>query len=124
MMRRLLGAGRKLKDKVKDEERREEDEDEDEEETDARDDSDGDSDYKEEPSQNDGDEFECWAEWLKRTTFLVEDICSQMELEDWVAAQRKRKWQFAGHVSRRDDGRWNTQTLDYGKDGSRRAGIP
>ena len=39
----------------------------------------------------------------------------------WVEEQRRRKWRWAGHVSRRDDGRWSRRLLDWGPLGGRRS---
>ena len=56
---------------------------------------------------------ETWVEWIRRTTGMMEKQLHAASLDDWVAAQRKRKWSFAGHVARRDDGRWSHQVLKW-----------
>ena len=32
---------------------------------------------------------------------------------DWVEEQRRRKWRWAGHVVRREDGRWSKRLLTW-----------
>eukprot|EP00973_Karenia_brevis_P075989 10556031-Karenia_brevis.AAC.1 len=54
------------------------------------------------------DEEEDWVTWIKRTTGIAEDQLRKMKLDDWVCAQRRLKWRFAGHVARRSDERWAT----------------
>ena len=34
-------------------------------------------------------------------------------VDDWVTAQRRRKWRLAGHTARRQDGRWSEKFLDW-----------
>ena len=44
---------------------------------------------------------------------------------DWVTEQKRRKWRWAGHVSRRKDGRWSTRMLYWlPHGGERRRGRP
>ena len=44
---------------------------------------------------------------------------------DWVEEQRRRKRRWAGHVARRDDGRWTARMLDWAPVArSRRVGRP
>ena len=70
-------------------------------------------------------EEETWVEWIRRTTGIVEKQLRATSLDDWVAAQRKRKWSFAGHVARRDDGRCSHQVLKWEPpEGCRSRGHP
>ena len=70
-------------------------------------------------------EDETWVEWLKRTTGIVEKQLKAAGLDDWVVSQRKRKWAFAGHVARREDGRWSQKVLQWEPlDGYRSRGHP
>ena len=43
---------------------------------------------------------------------------------DWVTEQRSRKWSWAGHVARRNDGRWTQAVLDWRPQGQRKQGRP
>ena len=40
-------------------------------------------------------------------------------VKSWLEEQRLRKWRWAGHTSRREDGRWSTALLDWQPDGKR-----
>ena len=76
-----------------------------------------------EPENTDADEDdmeESWVEWMKRTTGALKE-----DIDEWVAAQRRRKWRWAGHTARRDDGRWSTKILDWlPENGRRKVGHP
>ena len=46
-------------------------------------------------------------------------------MADWVSEQKRLKWRWAGHVARRDDGRWSRRLLDWVPSaGARRVGRP
>ena len=46
-------------------------------------------------------------------------------VSDWVSATEQQIWRLAGHISRRDDGRWSTAILDWLPEGGNRgAGRP
>jgi hypothetical protein len=83
-----------------------------------------------EPAHNENDEVgetETWTDWLRRRTRIAEDTLKALRLDDWVQAQRRRKWQTAGHQVRREDGRWastpGTYVLDWCYGGVRLAQI-
>ena len=77
-------------------------------------------DCDDQPMKEDG----TWVEWLKRTTGIVEKQLKAAGLDDWVVSQRKRKWAFAGHVARREDGRWSQKVLQWEpSDGCRSRGT-
>ena len=42
----------------------------------------------------------------------------------WVEEVRRRKFRWAGHVARREDGRWTKAVLDWVPNGLRRRGRP
>jgi hypothetical protein len=67
------------------------------------------------------EEAENWAEWIKRATNLAEAAAKKAGLVDWVEEQRRRKWRWAGHVARRDDGRWSRRLLRWEPHGGRRS---
>ena len=58
-------------------------------------------------------ELEPWREWVSRVTHEIEAELAQWGIEDWVAAQRRKLFRWAGHVARRDDNRWSTLVLDW-----------
>ena len=41
-------------------------------------------------------------------------------MPDWIEEQQRRKWRWAGHVCRRDDGRWTKQVLEWTPSGGHR----
>eukprot|EP00973_Karenia_brevis_P007712 1047595-Karenia_brevis.AAC.1 len=68
---------------------------------------------------------ETWIEFLRRTTYIAEDCLNRLGLDDWVIAQRRRKWRWAGHLARRDDERWSTKLLSWRpQEGRRCVGHP
>ena len=75
---------------------------------------------------NDLDEDkESWLDWIKRATSIAESQLKKAGIDDWVTAQRRRKYKWAGHVSRRCDGRWSTRALNWiPVDGVRKVGHP
>ena len=56
---------------------------------------------------------ESWVDWIQRCTRIVEHQLGKAGVDDWVAAQRRRKWRLAGHTARRQDGRWSETLLDW-----------
>ena len=63
--------------------------------------------------------------WAQRVTHLALDEMQKAQVEDWGDAVRRRIWILAGHISRRTDGRWSTEMLEWSPDkGSRKAGHP
>ena len=64
-------------------------------------------------NENDKAITETWVEWIVRTTRAVEAQLSRAKISDWCVAQCKRKWNFAGHTARRQDGRWSTRLLSW-----------
>jgi hypothetical protein len=66
-----------------------------------------------------------WVDWIRRATSIAEASLKRAGIDDWVVAQRRRKFKWAGHVARRTDGRWGTLILDWTPHaGSRRVGRP
>ena len=59
------------------------------------------------------EEAESWQEWIRRTTNLASEAAKKAGVVDWVEEQRRRKWRWAGHVARRDDGRWSHRLLSW-----------
>ena len=63
-----------------------------------------------------GDEHaqdETWVDWIQRATEISEQLAWKFGVSDWVRTQRKRYFLWAGHVARREDGRWARQVLDW-----------
>ena len=68
---------------------------------------------KEEEEEDGDEEVETWQEWIKRATNLAAKAAKKAGVVDWVEEQRRRKWGWAGHVARREDGRWSRRLLDW-----------
>eukprot|EP00973_Karenia_brevis_P019994 2744639-Karenia_brevis.AAC.1 len=69
--------------------------------------------------------LENWIDWIRRTTSIAEGHLHKIVLDDWVHAARRRKFKFAGHVARREDGRWSTQVSTWiPETGYRQIGRP
>jgi len=58
-------------------------------------------------------EQETWVQWIRRCTRIAEDQLGKASIDDWVVAQRRRKWRLAGHTARRDDHRWSETLLGW-----------
>ena len=56
---------------------------------------------------------ETWLEWMRRCTHNAEEHLKKASIEDWVMAQRRRKWRLAGHTARREDHRWSETMLGW-----------
>eukprot|EP00973_Karenia_brevis_P079033 10967489-Karenia_brevis.AAC.1 len=70
-------------------------------------------------------EVDDWVEWVQRATHTAEEHLRRCGIEDWVTAQRRKKWRWAGHLARRADGRWSTKLLEWTPvDGFRNPGHP
>ena len=67
-------------------------------------------------------DLEPWEVWIRRVTHEVEERMQRLKIEDWVAAQRRRKYRWTGHVARREDGRWSTKLMSWQPVGGRRQG--
>jgi len=59
------------------------------------------------------EELEPWHDWIKRATDKIEGYSKRWGIDDWVHKARKRIFEWAGHVARREDGRWSTAMLDW-----------
>jgi len=57
--------------------------------------------------------LEPWVEWLQRVTREVEGWNDQLGIKPWLELVRRRKHQWAGHIARREDGRWSLLVLDW-----------
>lgn len=66
------------------------------------------------------DSLEKWPKWMKRITGLVDVQLKKANIDEWVVAQRRRKWKWVGHIARRCDGRWATKVFDWWPEGGRR----
>ena len=70
-------------------------------------------------------EEETWVEWITRATHISTTAMRRANVADWVDEQRKRKWRWAGHVARRDDGRWTVRVMNWEPvSGKRSVGRP
>jgi hypothetical protein len=70
------------------------------------------------------DDLEDWVDWIKRATVTAEGAARRSRVTDWVEEQAKRKFLWAGHVARREDGRWNAKLLHWWPTACRRRGHP
>ena len=64
--------------------------------------------------------LEPWVDWIKRATRVAEAQAELAGIPDWATEQMRRKYRLAGHVSRRDDGRWATKVLYWSPEGGTR----
>ena len=67
---------------------------------------------------------ESWVQWKRRVTGEALDASKKIGLPDWADEQRRRIFRWAGHVARRNDGRWTKQTLYWTPSGHRKPGHP
>jgi len=56
---------------------------------------------------------EDWVHYLRRVASTVAEISEQHGMIEWVAEHRRRKWRFAGKLSRVTDGRWSSLILNW-----------
>eukprot|EP00973_Karenia_brevis_P054834 7623296-Karenia_brevis.AAC.1 len=40
-------------------------------------------------------------------------MLKKCHVDDWVSAQREKKWHWAGHLARRTDSRWSSLLLKF-----------
>eukprot|EP00973_Karenia_brevis_P059694 8309832-Karenia_brevis.AAC.1 len=69
-------------------------------------------------------QYESWQDWICRATHISLEVANKFRITDWVREQRARRWNLAGHTSRREDGRWSTKLLTWGPQGCRAVGHP
>eukprot|EP00973_Karenia_brevis_P082427 11425064-Karenia_brevis.AAC.1 len=69
--------------------------------------TDSEEDVEEDDNQDNETEMglEPWHEWIRRSTYIAEDLAISFKVVDWVSEQRERKWNLAGHTARRTDRR-------------------
>jgi hypothetical protein len=77
-----------------------------------------------EENENDTDEedeeLEPYIDWILRATEVAVRRANEAKVSNWLEAQRKRKWEFAGHIARRNDGRWSKQSILWEPSGGKR----
>ena len=56
-----------------------------------------------------GGQLEEWVDWIIRATEVAEQAMRAFEVPDWVDEVQKRRFRWAGHVARRNDGRWTRE---------------
>jgi len=83
-----------------------------------------DTDRESDEAELEEETLEPFIDWLKRATHISEEHAHKHGLQDWVDAQRSRKWRLAGHIARRTDGRWSTKLLSWSPSGHRSQGHP
>ena len=68
--------------------------------------------------------LEDWVAWVQRSTHIAEVSRQQHRVAEWVEEITRRKFRWAGHVARRQDGRWTREVLDWSLQGYRAQGRP
>jgi hypothetical protein len=63
-------------------------------------------------------------DWIQRVTHEAEEQMHRYDVPCWVEEVRRRKFRWAGHVARREDGRWTRRILQWTPDGKRDRGRP
>ena len=70
-------------------------------------------------------EQENWIDFIKRATHIAEDWSSKAGVRDWASEHYRSKFRLAGHMARREDGRWSARVLEFRpKGGGRSRGHP
>jgi hypothetical protein len=69
-------------------------------------------------------ELEEWVDWIIQATDETAKMMCKFDVQDWVEEAHRRRFRWAGHVARRDDGRWSRQALTWSISGSRSRGRP
>ena len=68
---------------------------------------------------------ETWVEWIHGATNIAEANLRKAGIDDWVMRQRRKQFKWAGHVTRRRDGRWSHVILGWQPlGGTRSVGRP
>ena len=67
---------------------------------------------------------EDYVTWIQNATREAEDVMRKHGVADWVEAQRRRLWLWAGKVANFEDGRWSHEVLFMTLDGQRRHRRP
>ena len=89
--------------------------------------------HHDQPDLDDGDataDLEPWVEWIKRCTHDVETRMRKLNLDDWIATQRRRKWRWVGKLAKTVDTDWMVMamrwdpTIDSKLNARRRPGRP
>ena len=60
-----------------------------------------------------GGGLEEWIDHMRQSTHDAEALASKHGSLDWVFAQRRRKWKFAGKLASCTDGRWSRKLLEW-----------
>ena len=68
---------------------------------------------QEEGGDEEAEKLEPWHKLLQRVTRRALEEMGGARVEDWADAVRKWIWGLAGHIARRNDGRWSTSLLDW-----------
>jgi len=67
---------------------------------------------------------ESYVEWIVRATRELEEAMAYYNVCDWVEEACRRRFRWAGHVCRREDGRWSRKVLKWQPVGTRYQGRP
>ena len=64
------------------------------------------------------DDLEAWVDWVIRATREAECAMQKFGVPDWCEEIHRRRYRWAGHVARRQDGRWTREVLTWSVVGS------
>ena len=65
------------------------------------------------------DDLEAWVDWVIRASREAECAMQKFGVPDWCEEIHRRRYRWAGHVARRQDGRWTREVLTWSVVGSR-----
>ena len=68
--------------------------------------------------------LEDWVQWIRRATKIAWNFREKFGIPDWVDEIALRKFRWAGHVARREDGKWTKALLEWTVEGCRSHGRP
>ena len=72
--------------------------------------------FSETRSEADDDCLEPWVDFIKRATHDAEEKLHRLDIEDWVSAQRRRKWNVAHRIAMQSSDRWSNRAATWNPD--------
>ena len=54
-----------------------------------------------------------WADYMKRSASQVGVLAEKYDMDDWLSAHRRRKYEYAGKVMKQTDGRWTQRAIEW-----------
>ena len=74
--------------------------------------------------KTENDILEDYVEWMTRSTRIAEETMHNNSIPLWVQEVHRRRFDWAGTVARRTDGRWTHALLNWSATGRRARGRP